>query len=70
MTTVLVLAAVHVKRLPRHAVDASRCGGGKHRGRETPAGEVLCRKAETVIDDVARDAEDGLIGSTSGRFFG
>ena len=26
--------------------------------------------AETVIDELVRDTEDGLVGSSSGRFFG
>src|SRR5689334_2901527 len=73
MTHVLDLAAAHAARylrnLPSRSV-AAKASILKLRRRFAGPVPETGLPAETVIDELVRDTEDGLIGSSGGRFFG
>ncbi len=73
MTKLLDLAAAHAARylatLPTRPVAATASVAELRRRLAKPLPETGMA-AQAVIDELVRDAEDGLMTSTSGRFFG
>ncbi len=73
MTKLLDLAAAHAARylatLPTRPVAATASVAELRRRLAKPLPETGMA-AQAVIDELVRDAEDGLMASTSGRFFG
>lgn len=62
-------AARYLETLPNRPVAATATIGELRRRLAKPCPETGTA-AETVIDELVRDVEGGLMGSTSGRFFG
>ena len=73
MTNVLELAAAHAARyletLPTRPIAATASIADLHERLAKPLPEIGLPDA-TVIDELVRDTEGGIMGSAGGRFFG